>query len=210
MIKAALFDVDGTLLDTTEFIYQAFEYTFKMFGLPSIPRAKIRGFIGKPLIDCYKALAPFEDILKLMEEHRLFQLKNLHLSVPFKNTEKTLMNLKTNKVKLVAITTRSKHTSILTLKQAGILELFNLVISGEDVKQPKPNPEGINKALDIIKVKPSSAVMIGDTAVDVQAGKNAGIKTIGVTHGFHGRKVKESKPDYCIDDIQDILPIILE
>ena len=67
MIKAALFDVDGTLLDTTEFIYQAFEYTFKMFGLPSIPRAKIRGCIGKPLIDCYKALAPFEYILKLIE-----------------------------------------------------------------------------------------------------------------------------------------------
>ena len=210
MINSALFDVADSLLDTTEFIYQAFEHSFKTFGVPNISRAKLRSFIGKPLIDCYRRLAPSEDVLKLMEEHRLFQLKNLHLSVPFDNTKKTLMSLKKNKINLVAITTRSKRTSILTLKQAGILELFDLVISGEDVEQPKPNPEGINRALDIIKVKPNSAVMVGDTAVDVQAGKNASVKTIGVTHGFYGKSIEESHPDYCVDDIHDILRIILD
>lgn len=51
--------------------------------------------------------------------------------------------------------------------------------------------------------------MIGDTVSDVEAGKNAGVTTIGVTYGFHGKKLAKSKPDYLVDHIKDILRIIL-
>lgn len=208
MIKAVLFDIDGTLLDTTEFIYQAFEHTIKKFGLPSTSRETLSKLIGKPLDDCYAAIISSNETTHLVEEHRLYQEKNLHLSVAFADTLATLQYLKEHQIKIVAISTRSKRTSIATLELAKLLSLFDLVISKEDVTKQKPNPEGIIKALKFLTLKPQNALMVGDTDVDVNAGKNAGVQTIGAIYGFHKEKVTESNPDYVIHSIKEILPIL--
>lgn len=96
-----------------------------------------------------------------------------------------------------------------TLKIGGIAPYLELVITDADVTLHKPDPEGILKALTLFNVSPDRAIMIGDTAVDVLAGRNAGVKTVGVTYGFHARKIEEAKPDYVIDNILEVLPILL-
>jgi pyrophosphatase PpaX len=208
MIKAVLFDIDGTLLDTTEFIYQAFEHTIKKFGLPNTSRETLSKLIGKPLEDCYAAIISSDETTHLVEAHRLYQEKNLHLSIPFPDTVTTLQHLKEQHIQLVAISTRSKRTSLATLELAGIVSFFDLVISREDISKQKPDPEGIQKALKFLMLKPKEAMMVGDTDVDVNAGKNAGVQTIGATYGFHKEKVTESNPDYVIHSIKEILPIL--
>ncbi len=208
-IDAALFDVDGTLLNTAEFVYQAFVYTFQTHGLTWRSTAEIATVMGKSLEECYRPFSASEDIGELCETHRLFQAENLHLSVPFPNTQETLKRLKDAGVKIAAVTTRSKRTSIKTLELAGITGYFDAIISGEDAEHPKPHPEPLFKALQQLEVRPEKAVMIGDTEADILAGKNAEVKTIGVSYGFHGSHIAESKPDFIIDDIADIIPIIL-
>jgi len=86
---------------------------------------------------------------------------------------------------------------------------FDAIISGEDVEHPKPHPESLFKALQQLEVRPEKAVMIGDTEADILAGKNAKVRTIGVSYGFHGSHIAGSKPDFIIGDIANLIPILL-
>lgn len=208
MITLVLFDVDGTLLDTTEFIFQAFAFTLKKEGFLDVSREQIRPYIGKPLADCYIGLTGKKDVSKLISLHRDFQKKHLFLSVPFTNTLSVLETLKKQHILIVALTTRSNKTATSTLKRAGIFPFLDLLLTSEDVLKQKPDPEGIEKALRFLSVSKESAVMIGDTDVDIKAGKNAKVKTIGAAYGFHKNEIAKCNPEFVVSDIKDILPII--
>ena len=81
-LKAVLFDVDGTLLDTHEYIYQAFEHSLNKHH-KLLTRKEIKKIMGKPLEECYKILTELDDVTELADSHREFQTVNYHLSKPF-------------------------------------------------------------------------------------------------------------------------------
>jgi len=206
--KAVLFDVDGTLLDTHEYIYQAFEHSLKKHH-KLLTRKEIKKIMGLPLEKCYKILTELDDVANLANAHRQFQTENYHLSKPFPNTVKTLEKLQTKGILLAAITTRARESAKKTLESASIMKYFNYFIGFEDVSRPKPDAEPLLKALQFLNVEPHDAIMVGDSEVDVYAGKNAGTKTVGVTYGFHGEHIAQTHPDYVIGDIGELLKIVL-
>ncbi len=208
--EAALFDIDGTILDTDQFVFQAFKHSLMVHRGREVNRDDISFVLSKPLEECYILLEPDYDSKKLAQTHRDFQRANLHLSIPFGNSSDVLRRLSEAGVKIAAVTTRGSDSLNKTLELAGILGYFDAVISADDVTNHKPHPEPVQKALEILMSSPQRAIMIGDSEVDVLAGKQAGTKTIGVTYGFHGEKVRESNPDYVVDDISEVLPLILK
>ena len=208
-IKAVLFDIDGTLLDTTEFILQSFEHTFRSYGLPVPSRADIALQVGQSLKHCYEHFNTGIDVADLCETHRKFQVKNLQLSKPYANTFRTLEKLKRGGIRLAAVTARGSLTAKKTLELAGIDKFFELILTGDDVARLKPDPEAFIKAMEILKIEKSDTIIVGDTDSDILAGKSAGISTIGVTYGFHGERINDSNPDFVVDDISEIVPIIL-
>ena len=207
MIKAILFDVDGTLLDTHEYIYQAFEYSLGKHHKP-LSRKEIQKIMGKPIEDCYRILTKLEDVELLSNTHRKFQTENPHISKPFANTISTLDLLKDKNIKIAAITTRAKSSTKRTLELANVWSYLDFFIGFEDVKIPKPDPERIFKALEFLNSNSNSSLMVGDSDVDILAGQNAGVKTAGAIYGFHGNKLADFKPDFLIDDIGEIIPLI--
>lgn len=209
-IKAVLFDIDGTLLDTKEFIYQSLEYSLSFHGFNTQKRVDFDSIIGKPLEVCYQILAPSGDIVSLCEQHRAFQGRNYHLSNPFPNTLKTLSTLKNKRVKIAGITTRHSSTLYQTLINAGIKDFFDYVVTEDDVKNHKPHPEPFLKTLKILKVKPDEVLMVGDTDADIKGGKNAGIKTVGALYGMVGERIRDSNPDFLIKDISELIKIVVE
>lgn len=209
-IKAVLFDIDGTLLDTTEFIYRAFEHTFKYYGLPVPSRKELARQIGRSLQHCYEHFNTGIAIPDLVETHRQFQMKNLDLSKPYANTFRTLEELKRGGLIISAVTARGGISAKKTLELAGIDKLFDVILTGDDVVKLKPDPEAFFKALEILKTDKDDAIIVGDTDADILAGKSAGIRTIGVTYGFHGERINDSNPDFVVDDIAEIVPIIFQ
>ncbi len=207
MIKAILFDIDGTLLDTSEFILQAFEHALKVSGIP-ITRAEIAQKMGPPLFEMYALLAPEIEPEKFVRLHRDFQAEKLHLSIPFSGAQEVLKKIHEKGIRMGAVTSRSNENSIRTLELADIKQYFEIIISFEDVKKHKPDPEGIFMALESMNIKPHDAMMVGDTYVDVEAGKNAGTTTVGITHGIRGDEVKTSNPDYLISSLPELLTIL--
>lgn len=208
--KAIVFDVDHTLLDTHQFIYQGYIHTLNKYNLPLSLLDDINSYMGTGLEKIYETLAPHISTAELTETHRRFQENNLHLAIPFPNTAQTLQQLKKLGIRIAAATSRSKRTSEKTLELTGIHHYIETIISEEDVPngELKPHPRPVLLALERLQIGVQDAVMVGDSHADITAGKRAGTKTVGVTYGSLGAKIKESNPDYLINDIADIVSII--
>jgi pyrophosphatase PpaX len=207
-ISAVLFDIDGTLLDTFDFIYGAYEHAFRVHGIPPLSHDEIAHLMGGPLTEVYAMMAPGLDANALAETHRQFQENNLHLAKLFPDTVKVLSALAEQGFKLAAITTRSIRTSVLSLEQNGIAGYFDLVLSAEDVTRHKPDPEPLFKALDTLNIEAVNAVMVGDTAADIMAGKNAGTATVAALYGFGADRLRALQPDYAIRELKELLEIV--
>lgn len=209
-IKAVVFDVDRTLLDTHQFIYQGFLHALQKHNLPLSLIDQIDMYMGISLEKTYEALVPNHSSADLAETHRSFQEKNMHLATPFPNTLQTLQTLKNAGIKIAAVTSRSKRTSGKTLELSGITPYLETFISQEDVSmhELKPHPRPVLIVLEYMNISPQDAIMVGDSKEDIEAGKRAGTKTVGVTYGSLGKKIIDSNPDFTIDDIADIISII--
>lgn len=208
-ITTILFDVDGTLLNTNDFIIKATEHALFTLGYTVPSSTEISSHVGKPFHDFYFSVSGSEkDIERLIDIHREFQYNNFNLIKIFPNTKDVLKNLKDKKYKLGAVTSRSNKTSNQSLINADIFDFFEIVISSEDAKGIKPDPAPIFKALEHIGEKPENTIMVGDSHFDIEAGKNANTKTIRVTYGFHNDNLHNPEPDFFIDDISKILEIL--
>ncbi len=208
-VTTLLFDIDGTVLNTDEFIVQATEHALKTVGYSVPDRSVINKTIGIPFPEYYVILSGSNDqVDALIEAHRNFQYANYHLVKLFPNSLATLRTLKEQGYKMAAVTSRSNKTSIQTLVDAGIFDLFDKIISFEDVNARKPDPAPLLKALEHFQELPENAVMIGDSDLDVQAGKNAGTKTIRAVYGFHSENLHNPEPDFIIKDIGELLEML--
>ncbi len=207
-IKLCVFDIDGTLIDTREFIVKAFEYTLEKHGLPVPSRETIIKTIGKPLAVDYQNLTGLTEVTELCTTHRAYQNENHHLTKLFPNVIETLQELRNRGIKIATETIRSKITSAGSLKEIGLDTYIDLSLAIEDVESPKPSPSGTLKIQGHFNIPVSEILLIGDRPHDIEAGKAAGVKTVGVSYGNEGNNIIESEPDYVIDDIKEILDLV--
>lgn len=179
MIKAVLFDMDGVLVDSIEAWFRLFNKTLKHFGKEEFAREKFLNkvwggpierdaeeFFGKPLEDVKKFY--FDNFDSFKENLRLFP-----------NTKETLTILKNKKLKLGLVTNTPKKQAYKLINHLKLKEYFDVVVGGDEVEHGKPDPDMILLACRILGVKPRDSIYVGDTNVDIIAGKKAGCFTIG-------------------------------
>lgn len=211
-IKAIIFDADGTLLDTREFIYQAFEQSFEQQGFQAPSREQLLQHMGKSLTEMYQVLAPKvdADIEKLVEYHKELHLgKLLPLVAPYDGLHSLFASLRALDIKIAVCTNRDTSAQHL-FEHIGVHSDIDMFVTKSDVQNPKPDPEGIQKILASFSLAPAQAAMVGDTEADMGASKNAGLATtIGVTHGFGTEKIlRETGADHVVGHLNEIMPII--
>lgn len=210
MIKAVVFDLDGTLIDTSEYIIQAFEHVLGRYGLSGVDREMIRSRIGKSLEDDYRLLAPAGQHERAMKAHHAFQDENLALIKGFDGVRKVLNGLREADTKTALLTNRGRNIAE-SLGCAGLnTDLFDCIVDFSMIKNPKPDPEGLHLIADRLEVKTKNLVMVGDSATDIEAGKNAGTAYVfGVTHGIGTREQLEAAgADYVLDSFEQMFEIV--
>ena len=209
-IKAVVFDVDGTLLDTREFIVAAFEHSLRGNGHVVPTRQRIvEVATGRSLDECYPLLAPNGDIIAMKDMHREFQMKRFDLVTAYTGLHDVLTVLRERGLLLGVCSIRGPMTRPM-LEHVQALTHFDAAVDSSDVKKHKPHPEGVLKVLTLLNVKPEDSVMVGDTTSDIEAGKAAGCaKTIAITHGLGTREsLEKSGADHIVTSLPDILPLV--
>ncbi len=208
MLKAVVFDLDGTLLDTKPFIVASYKHVCESFGIKVITEQMIQELGGAGLHDTYKHFHPNIDVEKLTNAHLEFQGNSLSLIKPFSDTITTLDRIVALGLKNAIVTARHNNAHIL-LETSGISRYFSTVVTCDDITDLKPHPEGLLLALERLAVEPSEAIYIGDMKADIEMGKNAGVFTIGVACGFSTVNELDSfRPDFIVDPLSSALSVI--
>ena len=186
-MKAAIFDVDGTLVDSVDLHAAAWQRALAKFG-HEVSFIDARGQIGKggdKLIPLFLSDAEQADHGEAMEEYRtkLFRSEYMRLVRPFTAVPELLRRLRDAGLK-VAVASSAKQAELdVYLEVAGITDLIDANTCSDDVGQSKPDPDIFEAALEKLGCGADEAMVIGDTPYDAIASKRAGIKSIGVLSG---------------------------
>jgi HAD superfamily hydrolase (TIGR01509 family) len=208
---ATLFDVDGTLLDSTDFVIGAIEFVLQQHGRTPPTRAEIGVVLGPALTDCYRALAPDLDPVPLCAEHRAWQKERVGKMpvFPYPRVLETLRSLRDAGVRCAAVTARSKISSLGSIENAGLAGLLEFLLSAEDAPRTKPHPDPLFVALERMNLSASEVMYVGDTEADILAGRAAKMVTVGVTYGFFGAAIARCQPDFLINDFAELTGIVM-
>jgi len=184
-----LFDLDGTLIDSTEAILESFHNSFDVHNVAHPSDNAIKALIGHPLGGMYKDLGIekelVEDFVKTYKAHyrTIHTQKTVLLDYAYEAIEQA------QKIaSLGVVTTKTGVYSRELLEHFGLMSAFDVLIGSEDVKNPKPHAEPIQKAMSIMKCNKDDTWMIGDTRLDIGSAQNAGIKSVAVTTGYDKRE----------------------
>ena len=209
--KTYLFDVDGTLIDTAELIYQSFKFSCKKFANIDIDREKVMAHIGlpfKPQLDLYIGEHSDEEVEEIFSEHIAYQkeIAPKYLKL-FPVVKETIQKLIESNKKVAIVTSRKRSTLIPYLTATGINSLFDSIVTPEDTELHKPHPEPIIKALQLLDSSQESAIYIGDSVFDIEAGHRAGIKTAFVSWSNIHHSQCHISPDFVIESMNELLPL---
>ncbi len=180
-----IFDVDGTLIDTAELIYQCFKYSCKKFADISVDRDIVMRHIGLPFRAQLEAYIGTVDTDERVEEIFTAHMKYQKAHYPnflslFNGIKELLTELQKEGKKLGIVTSRKKDTLDLYLSETGILDYFTVIITPEDTEEHKPSPVPVKEALKRLESDPSESVYIGDSVFDIESGNRAGCDTVFV------------------------------
>jgi phosphoglycolate phosphatase len=203
MEKIILFDLDGTLIDSTDAIVETFYFTFEKMGFDfSKQKEDIVSLIGYPLEIMYEKLGVELNLIdNFVEEYRLrYREISVPMTLLLPNVVETL-ELASSFARLGIVTTKTKRYTIPLLENMKILKYFECIIGREDVENPKPHPEPILKAMEVMNItnKSYDIYMIGDTKLDLIAASKAYVHGIGVLCG-HGKFDELSKYSNMVED----------
>jgi len=209
-LRAVLFDVDGTLLDTRDAWIAAFDAGLAAIRKTSISGSEAAQWIGTPIEVIYAERCGLggDDLTKAVREFQRVEAASVHEGMrAYPGIRENLASLAA--WKLAAVTNKRHDTSVEALRVTGLLPFFLLVLGGDSVPRKKPAPDPILRAASALGVQPTECAVVGDTENDVRAGKAAGARTIGVTWGYGTRaRLEAVGVDYLIETPEALPPLL--
>ncbi|ADV46997.1 HAD family hydrolase [Nitratifractor salsuginis] len=180
-----LFDLDGTLIDSTEAILESFARSFEILG-GEVPDVEvIKAQVGHPLADMYRKLGVpeerIDDYVRTYKEN--YRQVHTQKTVLLPGAEAAVKKA-AEFARLGIVTTKTGLYSQELMEHFGLMEYFDVLIGSEDVTRHKPHPEPILSALKRMGCPPKGCWMIGDTCMDLEAARRAGIEGIGLLCGY--------------------------
>ena len=206
-----LFDLDGTILDSIELILRSYRHTLRTHRGIEPPDALWLKGLGTPL---WVQLREFSDdpmeIDAMVETYRAYNMEH-HDTVarPYDGVSEAVRALRTRGGQLGLVTSKNRSGAVRGLRLVGLAEAFHVIVAADEVEHPKPHPEPVLKALDLLAARADETVFVGDARHDIVCGRAAGVKTAAVLWGpFDRAHLEDLRPDYWLakpDDITQLL-----
>lgn len=210
-----IFDLDGTLIDSAADLANSVNATREWMGLPALEHDTVASYVGNgaPVL-MRRALgqeaseADVERALKHFLEH--YEAHKLDFTRPYDGISELLAGLKREGVRMAVLTNKPVRISGRILEGLGLRDYFVRLYGGNSFEQKKPDPIGVQTLLHELQVEPESAVVVGDSAVDVRTARNAGVRCIGVTWGLQPESFETDPPDIMVDRPAEIMRAVTE
>lgn len=210
MIKGVLFDLDGTLLNTNDLIIKSFQETFKHY----YPQ---RAFTLQEIIDCIGPTLEqtamkyypqnIEEMVQMYRYHYVIHHDELITIYP--GIEEMIKSLKELGLKLAIVTSKKRDMTIKAMEHTKILDYFDLIISSDEVINPKPHQEPIELALKGLNLLKEEVIMVGDNSHDIECANHANVKSAGVGWALKGADyLRDFNPTYIIKTANELIEII--
>lgn len=208
-----IFDLDGTLIDSSEDIAWCANSTLKALGKPEMPMKVIVGHIGWGVRPLLEKLMPDEPTEAINEARGLFmEIYGSRLVVktaPYPGVRQTLEHFEAAGKKMAIVTNKPVTLAQRILEILKLDPFFKAVLGGDSLQNKKPHPEPIEKVIRDLAAKAERSVIVGDSPVDCEAGKAAGAHTIGAAYGFRSiEELIEAGCDIIVGSFPELKEVI--
>ena len=222
MLSAALFDFDGTLVDTTELIHQSLRHAAReVLGREDFSREALLRNVGRPLprqmeailVESGMAEGEAERVEELLQVYRLYNEENHEALIrEFPGVEDALARLQSAGVETAVVTSKRRASVELALRSFPRLgAVVTRFVTMEDTTQHKPHPEPLLTGLELLgNVPKEEAAYVGDSPFDVAAAKAAGLTSVAVRWGaFTEEALRAADPDHLVPDLDAAVDVLL-
>ncbi len=210
MIKAILFDLDGTLINTNPLIIRSFKETFQTYFPDRIfSDEEIYDCIGPTLEQTFTKYNK-DNMLEMVNAYRTINMSYHDDMVEiYPSIQLMLQTLRDMGIKLAIVTSKKRDMALRGATLMNIIEYFDVVISADEVSQPKPEPDGILLATNALNLNLDEVMMVGDNEHDIMCAKNANVLSVGVSWALRGANYLQTfNPDYMLEDAMDLVEIV--
>jgi len=217
MIKAVIFDMDGTLLDTLEDLAASTNFALRKFNYPERTVDEVRSFVGNGVAMLIERAIPNggnnENFDKCLEIFKQNYSKNMNNKTkPYDGITEMLLNLRARGYK-IAVVSNKFDAAVKDLCEKYFTGLIDIA-AGENEKlgiRKKPAPDTVNHVLKELNISNDEAVYVGDSDVDIQTAENAGMHCISVLWGFRTRSfLEENQAEIFVQTPNEIIPAIMQ
>lgn len=209
-VRCALFDIDGTLVDTVEAIVRALHDTFSKHLQLNISREVIQHSIGLPLktqMRMFDTHVSFSPDHQAMEDDMIFAYDRYrHLETLFSEAVQTLDVAKQAGMSVGLVTSKNAQECAEFLPRMRVAENADTVVCSSDTKNPKPHPDPILEAMKRLNASPEETIYVGDATYDIEAGHRAGVRVAAVCWGAHTQEMlSEKSPEWLFQSPNELL-----
>ena len=206
-ISLIVYDFDGTLVDTLFDIADAVNLSLNELGLRTLSRATIRKYVGKGVERLMAQSIDgtgYTDLPRAVELFRRHYSENLMNHTRFYPSGREILDHFRDKKQAICSNKPEDFVQRI-LESLKSLDYFDAILGGDSVESKKPDPEGLLHLLDRFQCSPEMAVLVGDSPVDIETGKRAGVYTCIVNYGFgNPKEIASANPDCCIDHLSEL------
>lgn len=217
-VKLIIFDLDGTLIDSSIDITNAINYAIEPYGVRPVTVQETISLVGEGITRLMEKMvdrsqksedrSQTREIDKDILVDRFLDHYSAHIvdkTTVYPGVSETLESLKDYKKAVISNKREALSTKI--LNDLGLLKYLDLVVGSDTTSERKPSPVPILHVLSKLNIRPEDAVIVGDSNFDIEAGKAAGIKTIAVTYGYRPIELLKDA-DYLIDKMTELVNIL--
>lgn len=206
-----VFDLDGTVVDTVELIVESFRYATRTVLGRVLPDEVITAGVGQPLMIQMRTLseARAQELYDVYREYN--HRRHDELIRSYDGMADVLRGLRDGGRRLGIVTSKSHDTTQMAFRATGLLDEFDVVITASDTSEHKPSPIPLRLCLERLGASADGSIYVGDSPVDIQAGRAAGMATAAVAWGVFGRDALLAvRPDYWLEEPRELLRLCLE
>lgn len=207
-----IFDFDGTVVNTNDVVIQSWQHTYKTIEGKEHPVDEIVATFGEPLWISMEKAFPAIDSKETTAIYRAYQKSHFDQAISlFDGMKELFQELKEKNYRIGIVTSRTRDTTIKGLAKFGLEKYVDNIVSCDDTKKHKPDPEPVNISLKNFGIKPEEAIMIGDSMFDILCAHNANVEAVLVGWAIavtEHDKIGPDKPEYIIEKAKELFDII--